>query len=83
MPANESPVAVESPCVKVCTLDTRSGLCLGCGRRIVEIERWTRMNAGERARVMAELPQRLAAGSGLSDAKPRDAMTPDAKSVTG
>ena len=23
---------IESPCVKICTLDARSGLCLGCGR---------------------------------------------------
>lgn len=58
--------AVESPCVKVCTLDARSGLCLGCGRRIAEIERWARMSADERASVMAELPRRLAAAGNLA-----------------
>lgn len=58
--------AVESPCVKVCTLDARSGLCLGCGRRIDEIERWARMSADERASVMAELPGRLAAAGNLA-----------------
>ncbi len=52
---------IESPCVKICTLDARSGLCLGCGRTIDEIARWTAMSAAERARVMAELPGRLAA----------------------
>ena len=52
--------AIESPCVKVCTLDAHSGLCLGCGRRIDEIERWTRISAHERAAVMADLPARLA-----------------------
>ena len=26
------PTMIESPCVKICTLDARSGLCLGCGR---------------------------------------------------
>lgn len=61
MPAVESPILIESPCTKICTLDARTGLCLGCGRRIAEIERWSRMSAGERARVMAELPGRLAA----------------------
>ena len=52
---------IESPCVKICTLDARSGLCLGCGRRIDEIARWTAMSDAERARVMQELPWRLAA----------------------
>jgi predicted Fe-S protein YdhL (DUF1289 family) len=52
---------IESPCTKVCTLDARSGLCLGCGRTIDEIARWSAMSAAERARIMAELPGRLAA----------------------
>jgi predicted Fe-S protein YdhL (DUF1289 family) len=52
---------IESPCVKICTLDARSGQCLGCGRSIDEIARWTDMSAAERARVMSELPWRLAA----------------------
>ena len=52
---------IESPCVKICTLDARSGLCLGCGRTIDEIARWTAMSAAERARIIGELPARLAA----------------------
>jgi uncharacterized protein len=52
----------ESPCVKICTLDARSGLCLGCGRTIDEIARWSGMSAAERARVAAELAARLAGG---------------------
>ena len=52
---------IETPCVKICTLDARSGLCLGCGRTIDEIARWTGFTAAERARIMAELPGRLAA----------------------
>jgi uncharacterized protein len=55
------PAMIESPCTKVCTLDARSGLCLGCGRTIEEIARWTALSAAERARVMAELPSRLTA----------------------
>jgi hypothetical protein len=50
-----------SPCKKVCTVDPHSGLCLGCGRSLSEIERWVRFSDGERARVMAVLPRRLAA----------------------
>jgi predicted Fe-S protein YdhL (DUF1289 family) len=52
---------IESPCIKICTLDARSGLCLGCGRTIDEIARWTAMSAAERARVMRELLARRAA----------------------
>jgi predicted Fe-S protein YdhL (DUF1289 family) len=52
---------IETPCVKICTLDAHSGLCLGCGRTIDEIARWSVMSAAERAQVMCELPSRLAA----------------------
>ena len=54
---------IETPCVKICTLDARTGLCLGCGRTVAEIARWTAMSGEERTRVMAELPQRLAAAT--------------------
>jgi uncharacterized protein len=52
---------IETPCVKICTLDARNGLCLGCGRTIDEIARWATMSASERSRVMGELPARLTA----------------------
>lgn len=58
---------VETPCVKVCTLDARSGRCLGCGRSLDEIARWSSMSAVERARIMAALPERLAATAGPSE----------------
>jgi predicted Fe-S protein YdhL (DUF1289 family) len=51
---------LESPCTKICVIETAAGLCLGCGRSLFEIERWAGTPAQERARVMAELPQRLA-----------------------
>jgi predicted Fe-S protein YdhL (DUF1289 family) len=52
---------IETPCVKICTLDARIGLCLGCGRTIDEISRWATMSASARAQVMSELPARLIA----------------------
>jgi uncharacterized protein len=55
---------IESPCVKVCTLDARSNLCLGCGRTIDEIARWATMSTSERTRVMSELQARLVARNG-------------------
>jgi len=66
------PLMIESPCVKICTLDARSGLCLGCGRTIDEIARWTAMSAAERGRVMSELPWRLAASRRPETASPTE-----------
>jgi predicted Fe-S protein YdhL (DUF1289 family) len=50
--------SMQTPCVKVCTIDARGGLCLGCGRTLDEIARWAGMSEAERARIMAELPAR-------------------------
>ena len=49
---------IETPCVKICTLDARQGICLGCGRTIDEIARWGSMAAAERSRIVNELPER-------------------------
>ena len=37
---------VESPCVKVCVVDPRTGLCLGCHRTVEEIAGWSAMTPG-------------------------------------
>jgi uncharacterized protein len=50
---------IESPCIKVCTMDAASGLCAGCGRTLDEIARWGAMNDVERREIVAALPQRL------------------------
>jgi uncharacterized protein len=48
-----------SPCEKICVVDPPSGLCVGCGRNLAEIERWAKYSDREREQIMAELPQRL------------------------
>ena len=53
------PPMIESPCTKICTLDARSGQCLGCGRTIDEIAGWASMTDGERRAIMVVLPARL------------------------
>ncbi|HEY4141752.1 MAG TPA: DUF1289 domain-containing protein [Pseudolabrys sp.] len=52
---------IESPCVNICMLDARTETCVGCGRTIDEISRWSTMTPADRSRVMSELPARLAA----------------------
>jgi hypothetical protein len=52
---------IESPCVNICMLDAQTETCVGCGRTIEEISRWSTMTPADRSRVMSELPARLAA----------------------
>lgn len=52
---------MESPCNKTCTMDLKSGLCIGCGRTRHEIGMWSSISSAERRRIMAELPARLKA----------------------
>jgi uncharacterized protein len=51
---------IESPCTRICVVDPQAGLCIGCGRSLAEIGGWLTFSVGERARIMSELPQRLA-----------------------
>jgi predicted Fe-S protein YdhL (DUF1289 family) len=50
---------LETPCVNICLLDDRSGLCIGCGRSGREIAGWVDMTPAQRRAVMRTLPKRL------------------------
>lgn len=42
-------MTIASPCINVCRIDARTGLCQGCFRRLDEIARWSREDdAGKR-----------------------------------
>lgn len=49
-----------TPCILVCTLDDRTGLCSGCARSLDEIGGWAGYTPDERQQIMAALPARLA-----------------------
>jgi predicted Fe-S protein YdhL (DUF1289 family) len=53
-------MSTETPCIAVCMIDPRTGLCFGCGRTLPEIARWHRMESAERQAVMAQLAARMA-----------------------
>ena len=57
--STDPPRPVATPCVQVCTVDGRSGLCLGCLRTLGEIGGWSGFTDEERARIMADLPGRM------------------------
>ena len=50
----------ESPCVEVCALDSRAGLCTGCGRTVAEIGEWRGATAERQCAILALLPKRMA-----------------------
>lgn len=50
---------VSTPCIKICTMDPRAGICAGCGRTLEEIARWGGMAESERLRIIEALPARL------------------------
>ena len=52
------PAPIASPCIQVCTVDGKSGLCLGCFRTLSEIARWSKFTPDERAVLMLALPSR-------------------------
>lgn len=59
MPTAEASLA--SPCNRICVMHPARQVCIGCGRTLDEIARWIDLSEVERARIMAELPSRLAA----------------------
>jgi uncharacterized protein len=60
VPCIETP-CIETPCNRVCVVDPVLRLCIGCGRSLDEIARWTEFTGAERLRIMAQLPARVAA----------------------
>jgi uncharacterized protein len=54
------PKPIETPCIKVCRLDS-DGFCIGCGRHRNEIASWLTITAASRSIIMKALPGRLAA----------------------
>ena len=51
---------ISTPCIKICEMDSATGLCRGCGRTLDEIARWGSMSQAERQTIMDALAARLA-----------------------
>jgi len=60
MTSSSSAPRPSSPCIRVCAVDGRAGLCVGCGRTLQEIAAWERLSEAQRLEIMAALPNRLA-----------------------
>ncbi len=64
---SQNAMSIQTPCTKICTIDPASGLCVGCGRTLDEIARWSALTDDERTRVMAELPRRMGVRAAASE----------------
>ena len=51
-------MSVPSPCISVCRMDAKSGLCEGCQRTLDEIAAWSVMDDADKQAVWDALPQR-------------------------
>lgn len=47
-----------SPCISVCTIEEKSGWCLGCARTIDEIRDWLIMTPEQKEALLKTLAQR-------------------------
>ena len=51
-------MAIESPCILVCSVDMKTGYCFGCGRTRDEIAGWLDMTPETRREIMELLRPR-------------------------
>jgi uncharacterized protein len=49
---------IASPCINVCKMDERTGLCSGCLRTIDEIARWSSIVDSRRLGILAAIAKR-------------------------
>ena len=49
---------IDSPCVKLCVIHPRVGICAGCYRTLDEIAEWSSLSPEARQSITATLPER-------------------------
>jgi predicted Fe-S protein YdhL (DUF1289 family) len=53
-----APGTINSPCIKVCIIDSASNLCRGCLRTLDEIANWSGMDNGGKQAVLDRVAER-------------------------
>lgn len=53
-----TPADIPSPCIKVCAMDPRLGVCAGCYRTLDEIGGWSGFGAAQKRAVLARIAER-------------------------
>ncbi len=49
---------IESPCQRLCAVDSKTGFCAGCYRTMKEIGAWGRISNAEKKEILAQLDVR-------------------------
>lgn len=57
----------DSPCVKICRIDERTGWCEGCWRTLDEIVVWPLLKAAQKRQTYAQLERRKEKASESSE----------------
>lgn len=70
-------MAISTPCIGICILDEKAGICVGCGRTGQEIANWLAMGEEPRRVIMAGLAARLASRREPPTAPPAGAERSD------
>jgi len=58
---------IDSPCNRICIVETASGFCRGCYRTLHEISYWTRFTRIQKLALLEETAQRKAAAAVLEN----------------
>ena len=46
---------IDSPCIDICTIDSNSGECIGCGRTLDEINNWINFDNLKKKQILENL----------------------------
>lgn len=64
-------MSIESPCINICHMDARTGLCEGCFRTIDEITVWSRADDGLKREILDRVAERGALSDLFEDKTPK------------
>jgi len=48
----------KSPCKNICSIDKKTGLCLGCYRTLEEIALWTKLDVKKKKKIIFQIINR-------------------------
>jgi uncharacterized protein len=51
--------SIPSPCISICQMSLKTGLCTGCHRTIEEIAEWSTFSNGEKLLILEQIDQRI------------------------
>ena len=51
-------MSIDSPCINICRMDARTGLCEGCFRTIEEITAWSRADDAAKRAILERVAER-------------------------